>query len=214
MRGILFLLLTVLSLQSLGAESYLMEFSGKWNGTRAILLTGFGPFAGVPNNPSGRIVHTLRSAIQKKCGLGSNFKSLLLPVQPGIISKALKNEDLIISVGVAGLSDSIRVEQYARNIYTDPDTAVSTIINPARPLGEAQQGSLVPTSFESKVGEFQVVLGDETSAGTYVCNDTYYRLIDTGKRAYFIHIPNVEPAQDQALVQTLSELSCAIFELQ
>lgn len=171
-----------------------------------VLLTGFGPFYGVPENTSERILPELTTAIELLCGEGKTFSPKVLKVEPGTLGdSALESKEVILSFGVHPGSE-IRIERAARNIFE------GALIDPKRPLAEVSWGSFVPTSLEGEAHGFQVKLGNETSAGQYVCNDTYYRAIQAGKRAYFIHIPNTSKQFDKSLTAALSEISCTLLE--
>lgn len=174
--------------------------------TLVILLTGFGPFQGVPENTSGRIIHELKRSIEQLCGEDKFTSSMVLRVTPGVLATVpLEDKEVILSFGVHPNTE-IRLERGARNTY------LGTSIDPNRPFGEVTWGSFVPTTLEGTLEGFRVQLGNESSAGDYVCNDTYYRAIQTGKRAYFIHIPTVQPSSDQRLIKALSEISCTLLD--
>lgn len=196
------------------SEAWLIEIQKGWAGSQAILLTGFGPFGGVSDNPSGRIIKTFHSEIDRLCGDSlSDVKSHKLPVNPGVISKFdLSNYHTIVNVGVASGSSEIRLERWARNRYTDPDTGLSTPIDSRKPLDYLVEGALAPTNLLPSYLGFKLSLGNEYSAGTYVCNDTYYRVSSTTRNGYFIHIPNIKKNRDKELSIALAQLSCQIFE--
>jgi pyroglutamyl-peptidase len=77
-----------------------------------ILITGFGPFPGQPDNPTTAMAEALRREgfeahvlpTEYKAGLAM-FRDLLARVRP----------DIVICFGVAGRSDSVRLERIASN---------------------------------------------------------------------------------------------------
>jgi pyroglutamyl-peptidase len=215
-RYSLFILL--FSLQVFAAKPretvYAIYTLNSWGTQHTILLTGFGPFGSIKDNPAGRIVKPLQENLEKSCGESTKLKSLVLPVEPGTIESAgLADYSKVVSIGVDAGSSAIRIERAARNLYEDPYTGESSLIDPNRPKGEVLWGPFIPTSLEGEIEGFDVKLGDEWSAGTYVCNDTYYRLCEHDKKGFFIHIPNISPKQDTRLAKALSTVACSLFDL-
>jgi pyrrolidone-carboxylate peptidase len=190
------------------SEIWKIELNGRWGLTRLILVTGFGPFAGVSDNPSGRIARPLAEEILRRCPPEDvSVSSKVLPVEPGIISKLEPQRyEKVISLGVdPNQSTHIRPEQYARNVY------LGSPIDPYRPLGEVVEGPALP-ELPSELEGFVVAKGTKASAGEYVCNDTFYRLCRTTRHGYFIHVPFVEKQKDQRLGKALAEIACRIFD--
>ncbi len=179
----------------------------------AILLTGFGPFGGISNNPSGRVAKLLPTQIESTCGKPEwKITSKKLPVRPGIISEEnLKAYSTVISIGVDSGSDRIRLERYARNWYYDPDTGVEHKIDPEEDKNHLLSGGEIPSDIPAFLNGFSIELGNETSAGTYVCNDTFYRLCREHKRGYFIHIPYVSEKRDVQLAASLAGIACKLL---
>lgn len=135
-----------------------------------------------------------------------------LPVQPGIISEnKLAQFSVVISMGVDEGTDRIRIERFARNWYFDPFTGEERKIDTEQDKYHLLSGAPIPRSIPSFLEGFSIELGNETSAGTYVCNDTYYRLCRDHKRGYFIHIPGVKEERDELLAKSLSAISCTIL---
>jgi len=190
-----------------------IEVANGWGDNDLILLTGFGPFGEITDNPSGRVAHLVAEKIRARCATqAAHLSSRVLPVRPGIIDEQdLKQYHTLISTGVDDSATAIRVETHARNLYRDPDTGESAPIDPQFPTDHTLSGGPLPPGITHAAGGFAITLGDETSAGSYVCNDTYYRACRAGVAAYFIHVPLIAPDRDEDLSTALAEVSCRIL---
>jgi len=177
-----------------------------------ILLTGFGPFGDIADNPSGRIVEPLARELTRHCGQNVSFEPHQLEVKPGVIdSLFLDRYRKVLSIGVAASSSSIRIETIATNYYYDPETGEGTPIDPNRPTYATVTGGPLPLGIDSPVEGFEVELGGMGTAGNYVCNDTFYRICQKTRAGYFIHIPNTDPKDDSRLTTALGKLACRIL---
>jgi len=217
--GFLFILALFFGSAAFGDETvWKIEWnSNAWRGSRVILLTGFGPFGSVSDNPSGRIVHRLKEDVERRCQPPeATLESKVLKVFPGVIQTILpEKSETIISMGVhAGSASYIRLETAARNHYYDPFTGQDDRIDPSLPKSHVLFGPPFPDSIPAFLEGFDVVRGDEKSAGTYVCNDTFYRLCRSEKAGYFIHVPPVPKSEDGRLTRAMSDIACKIFDFQ
>jgi hypothetical protein len=111
---------------------------------------------------------------------------------------------VVISLGVDTKASSIRVETHAANHFVD-------LQGNARAIDDAQLAPLItgrrPPPLPRRAGDWEVTEGTAGSAGTFVCNQTYYTLCRTaGINGYFIHIPNVEPTSDAAFASALGDI--------
>ena len=170
-----------------------------------LLLTGFGPFGTIADNPSGRILPALQASLEELLGAWMTITARRLGVQFGAIDACDPAAyDMAVSLGVDAKATSIRVETHACNHFIDLEGR-------ARAIDETQLAPLIAGKplppLPSQVGNWEVTEGTASSAGTFVCNQTYYTLCRTqGTHGYFIHIPNVEPDHDGAFVSALTEL--------
>lgn len=171
------------------------------------LLTGFGPFRNVVDNPSARIVeHFARVG-----AAGHELTARVLPVsfeRAAREIRALLRErrfEAAVLLGVAGRADLLRLEQFARRC--DP----SRFAGGGRPLPLDVDGrsapepaagapdlhpstvELAPLLRELTAAGLPVRLSDH--AGAYVCNHTYYAALqaiaaaDLPVRCLFLHVP-------------------------
>lgn len=214
MKLVLFTIVFICGL-ALGSDSVVwsLRLSDGWGSEKLILFTGFGPFGSITDNPSGRIARPLKEEIEKHCPPEEAIlESQVLKVEPGIIEEVEPDRfDTIVSLGVAAGSKSIRIETAARNRYDDPITGLVHPIDPELPLDFLRFGPRIP-QMPSLLDGFRVTKGDNDSAGTYVCNDTFYRLCRDHGRGYFIHIPYVDESQDSRLARALGRITCKLFE--
>jgi pyrrolidone-carboxylate peptidase len=206
-------LLVIFSSSLFAAEPnvWTVEIGGLWSSSKAVHFTGFGPFGWIRNNPSGRVAGKFAAKVQALCPEGlASVKSSVLTVRPGIIETIQPEEySTVISVGVSAGSSAIRIERYAQNWYEGDSSA--GVIDPKFPAREFLEGPRIPPRIPSKLEGFAVEAGEKGSGGTFVCNDTFFRLIRKGEKGYFIHIPNVAPEQDEAMATALAQIACYIF---
>lgn len=165
------------------------------------LLTGFGPFGTVVNNPSARIVeHFAREGAP-----GHALATRVLPVsftraEREIVALLRAGRfDVALLLGVAGGEAHVRLERFGRNQDRarlpdcDGFAPMETVIRlgapslyPAtlepEPLAESLRAAGIPTR-----------LSDD--AGGYVCNHTYFAALhalaeaNLPTRCLFVHVP-------------------------
>lgn len=161
---------------------------------KKILITGFEPFNNNKENPSMQILPLLED---------EEVYTVVLPVSYHKVKDILEAKikeikpDYVISLGLAQMRLKISLELAAINYMyaTIPDN-----------MGVIEDGSLIknkgPKAYFTTlpINTFIKELKDKghnatlsTSAGSYVCNSTYYHLLDMantyGYQALFIHLP-------------------------
>ncbi|MDO5750073.1 MAG: pyroglutamyl-peptidase I [Rothia sp. (in: high G+C Gram-positive bacteria)] len=169
-----------------------------------LLLTCFGPFPGVPVNPTQRIAAALVAVL----GEEANITLRELPVSYAGSSAALESElaaetyDAVLSLGVAVGRSRIGIERVAINLddaRIEDNDGVRLHDAPIAPGGPAAYFSTLPVRalYESaRAAGYPVEISD--TAGTYVCNHVMYTvqhlLAESGAQipAGFIHIPAVD----------------------
>lgn len=161
-----------------------------------LLVTGFGPFPGVPRNPSAELATRLAQSARLRRVLGRAPELLMLAVSYAAIPEQLapalaSGPDAILMVGVARRARTIRVEHRARNrasrLYPDASGRTHTLT--LDPLGPARRQS--PVAPHIAVGLRRAGISAQVSrdAGRYLCNASYYRVLAEGRPALFLHIP-------------------------
>ena len=195
-----------------------------------LLITGFDPFGGATVNPSWEAVSRLPDTVGPY-----RLAKLQIPTVFGLASgtvlaaaEALR-PDVILCVGVAKGRDAVTPERIAVNIR---DARVSAVRDnsghlaqgePCAPGGPAAYFSTVPVEdLAAAIRSAGLRSAVSNSAGTFVCNDTLYRLLHhyagTATRVGFIHVPCLprqaaEGAPAMALEDTVAALTAAIGAL-
>ncbi len=164
-----------------------------------ILITGFEPFGGEKINPSWEAV----SRLPDKIG-GTEIVKRRLPVSYAGSEAALARligeirPDYVIATGQAGGRTGISVECCAlnRDHAERPDNDGDQRLY--APIAEGGPGALFTGAPAARiveaVRESGLPCAPSFSAGTYVCNHVYYRLLSTLGHGLFVHVPFV-PAQ-------------------
>ena len=170
---------------------------------RRVLITGFGPFPGMRNNPSAGFTRAMARAPFGPSSIAVDahvFAVTYAAVDhdlPRLLRKLRPN--LIVMLGVASRAATIRVEARARNRsrLTCPDAerrppraAIST---PQRPSHRTK--SIAPGKLVAHLRHAGCDARVSRDAGAYLCNYLYWRALETdatrsgNMQAIFIHIP-------------------------
>jgi pyroglutamyl-peptidase len=168
-----------------------------------ILVTGFEPFGGIPENPSQAIVEALRQrpAAERRAELVTE----ILPCEfraAGERIVALIREhhpDAVVSIGLAASASAIRLERHALNLNdavrpdNGGDLATGRPIDPAGPIG--YWSTLPVDAMLDALRERDIPSAITNHAGAYVCNHVFYTARHeierqgTGIPSGFIHVP-------------------------
>lgn len=161
---------------------------------RTILLTGFEPFGGDVGNPSGDAVRE----VARRWDGPEELVTAVLPVEFDSAAHTVRTRirevrpDVVIATGLAGGRAVITPERIAINLRDAriPDNGgAQPVDEPSVPGGPAAHFATLP------VKRIAAAVGGSVShtAGTFVCNDTMYALLDetagSATRAGFIHVP-------------------------
>ena len=168
-------------------------------GLPKVLLTGFEPFDGEPVNPSQEVLAELSG----ERIAGHRVEPLLLPVDfeaaPERLLAAIEHHRprLVLCTGEAGGSVGLRLERVALN-FIDARIADGAGRQPreAKVLQDAPDAyfSALPLAqMAAALAEHGVPAQLSLSAGSYVCNAVYFRLLHalagSGVRGGFVHLP-------------------------
>ena len=192
-----------------------------------LLITGFDPFGGGSVNPSWEAVSRLPDEIG-----GWRLTKLRIPTifaaaaETVLDAAAGTSPDVILCVGQAGGRDAVTPERIAINMASakTPDNAGNLPQEaPILPGGPDGIFSTVPVAAMAEAICAAGLPGKvSNTAGTYVCNDTLYRLLShyagTGTRVGFIHVPQLpeqakEGTPSLELTQIVAALTAAIGAL-
>ena len=181
---------------------------------RVLLLTGFGPFPGVADNPTAAMARAL-DGLQLP---GMQLVSAVLPVAHPASGQevarlcALHQPAAVLHLGVAQQADLVRIEQLACNelSFRVPDTAgaqpQAMPIDPSLPL-DAELSVPWPVGglwAALSLAGLPAALSDD--AGRYVCNATFWQSLRAGQRALFVHVPPVGALAPDGTPWTLERL--------
>lgn len=170
--------------------------------SKKILVTGFGPFPGMPDNPSETLARTLA---QPRIARAFNVEARILPTEYAAAGAALAKAldevkpDIVICFGVAARCDQIRIERAAWNV-TDPAKADAAGHKPkgtkVRADGPEGYGTLLPTAdIMAALVRAGIPATGSNDAGEYLCNYIFYQLMhDIASKSEkrmggFVHIP-------------------------
>lgn len=164
-----------------------------------VLLTGFEPFGGDTDNPSGNAVHLVAATWDGP----ESLVTAILPVTfAGAAAEldrlvAEHSPDVIVATGLAGGRAEIAIERVAVNLVDAriPDNSGHRPTD--EPSIEGAQNALFSTLPAKAIARAVSVEGIpctvSLSAGTFVCNHVFFAAAAlaerTGIRAGFIHVP-------------------------
>ncbi len=162
-----------------------------------LLVTGFGPFPTVPDNPSGRLARRLAASPHLRRILGATPDCLVLDTRYGALDSELapalaRRPEAVLMIGVAASRSRVCVETRGVNrvsrLFPDASGAVGRTLA-FDPGGPTQRRS--PAAAQVRVALRRAGLDAAASrdAGRYLCNASYYRVLGQGCPAVFLHIP-------------------------
>ena len=192
-----------------------------------LLITGFDPFGGETVNPSWEAVSRLPDVVGDYRLTKLQIPTIFGAAADTVLAAAAKDvPDVILCVGQAGGRDAVTPERVAINMASAkiPDNAgnipVETPVIPGAPDGIF---STVPVAAMAEAITAAGLPGKiSNTAGTFVCNDTLFRLLHryagTPVRAGFVHVPWLpeqakEGAPSMALEAIIAALTAAIVAL-
>lgn len=168
-----------------------------------ILLTGFGPFPGVTDNPSTRLVEALADA-SSFAPRDRELHAEILPTEWSavgtLVPRLLKSlqPHVTIHFGVSRQARSLRIERSAHNRIVPRVDAAGVL--PARRTihidGPARLDSSVHVPrLAATLRQSGVPANCSAHAGSYLCNFLYYHSLswamsrDEAAHVLFVHIP-------------------------
>ena len=192
-----------------------------------LLITGFDPFGGEAINPSWEAVSRLPDIIGDYRLTKLQIPTVFATAAQTVLAAAeLDEPDVILCVGQAGGRDSVTPERIAINMASakNPDNAgnqpVESHITPDGPDGIfatvpvcAMAQAITAAGLPGKISN---------TAGTFVCNDTLYRLLrhyaGSHVRVGFVHVPWLpqqtrENGPAMSLADMIAALTAAIGAL-
>ncbi|MBE9405124.1 pyroglutamyl-peptidase I [Brachybacterium sp. Marseille-Q2903] len=194
--------------------------------TAAVLLTGFAPFDGADINESWQAVQAAAAQLRAD---GIEVAQLELPVEfdaAGYLLEAAVREHrpgLVVATGLAAGRRAVTPERVAINVRDAriPDNAGDRPVDePVVPGGPVGHFSTLPIKaiVAALAQEPAIPAAVSQTAGTYVCNDVFYRLLHllatdpglAGMRGGFVHLPAAAdlPVEDSARALVRAVRTC------
>lgn len=179
---------------------------------KKVLLSGFGPFLDIQDNPSEQIVQSLTN--QFSC------PHVILPVVFEKSFEVLKekffevNPDVILMFGVAANRSKIGFERIGLNWVESKKPDITLKIPRSGRIDSNQELALMTSvDLEKLFSQFdshdRQALEISYSAGAYVCNDLYFRMLNEKSiraEKLFIHIPPFAAIEKIAQVALMSQV--------
>lgn len=162
-----------------------------------LLITGFGPFPGVPDNPSGRLARRLAAMPHLRRILGQAPDCLVLETRWGALDTHLapalaRKPDAVLMIGVAARRTRVCVEVRAFNrisrLFPDAGGQVGQRLA-FEPGGPAWRRSSAAVGVRIALRRAGLDAAASRDAGRYLCNGSYFRVLAEGCPAVFLHIP-------------------------
>ena len=195
---------------------------------RPILVTGFGPFRGHPVNSSWAAVQDMKDnhTIEHK-GKQIPFVIREMPVVYNIVKTEIPKlweevkPRLCVHVGVAGRTQSIRLEKYARNVGYNSTDIHKKIPDNHICVHEGPDEICTPFNVEQicqraseKLTDIQFITSSD--AGRYLCDFIYYTSLHLNQGpVLFVHVPDLDnPYSKQQLSLALKHiLECLLQDM-
>jgi len=159
-----------------------------------ILVTGFKPFLGEKINPSEKLALELAREF-------NHVGAVILPVEFGKSFEILReqilesNPDFVIMIGQASGRKNICLEKVGLNwVQSENKDEAGVIPKAGKILSEIELALMTEfpvdqTFFQLKKAGLPVEIS--FSAGAYVCNDLYFRVLNEFRslKSIFVHVP-------------------------
>lgn len=180
---------------------------------RRVLLTGFEPFDGAARNPSWDLAEELRRRAERgESAAAQQVQTLLLPVEFDAagallrrrldeLAAADRSPDLVVALGLADGTEAVHLERVGLNLRDAriPDNAGDQPVDV--PVVDDGPGARFSTlrlkAADRRLTAAGLPAALSLSAGTFVCNDVLYSLLDhldstsAEIRGGFVHIPDL-----------------------
>jgi len=169
-----------------------------------VLITGFGPFPGVPFNPSARLAAALtgrhRPAFASIERTTHVFATTYAGVDRDLPPLVAQKPDIVLMFGLAGRARELRIETRARNaaslLFPDAIGRRPRQRTIARDKPAALRGGAPFTRVLGAARDGRVPVRLSRDAGTYLCNYAYWRALERAGGdvlVQFVHIPPLRP---------------------
>jgi pyroglutamyl-peptidase len=165
-----------------------------------LILTGFGPFLTVSENPSERLAKQSGEPFEILDVSYKAAKQFVESIDPSTF-------DILVLLGVHIFARRQRVEFFARNAIGDEtDSTGGAPIGPIYPDGPAVLRSTLWPSLDLTNCQSESFPTISINAGDYLCNYIYYEALRKypTKKVGFLHIPPFEVLDEDTQHQRLA----------
>lgn len=194
---------------------------------RHLLITGFDPFGGETINPAWEAVKGLPDTVGPYRLTKMEIPTVFAKAAEAVLAAVERDApDVILCIGQAGGRAAVTPEKIALNLANagiDDNAGNRPRQEPVIPGGPDGIFSTVPVfAMADAIRERGLPGAVSLSAGSFVCNDTLYRLLHhflgTETRVGFLHVPYLpqqagEGVPSMPLNQIISALEGAILAL-
>lgn len=144
------------------------------------LVTGFGPFGAIAENPSSHLASASQRSFQV-------LEVAYAAVDQFVQELSPDSFDVLVMIGVARLASRMRLETTARN-QVGSDADVRGIVLGPGPIDPAGPALIIASMMISPQNDYWE---PSDNAGEYLCNYVFYRAIKKfpDKRVCFVHVP-------------------------
>ena len=174
-----------------------------------IVVTGFGPFPGVPENLSERLVREIEKrtpAVHEAI-----VDCIILPTEWAVTGEQIRTivaarPAALVHFGVARHERGLRLEQYAYNECSDRADARGDRHSEATVIDGAPNCLETPVAVDRLHGDLQMhglPALISSDPGRYICNQTYFQSLHAAGESkphipvLFVHIPRAVDGPDQ-----------------
>lgn len=170
-----------------------------------LLVTGFGPFPGMPRNPSETLARQV-GRLGRNGITGFPVRTLILRTSYAALSESLKpalaeKPAAVLMIGVAGRATRVRVEARALNrasrLFPDASGRMPKTLRLDRE-GPAQRAAPIAARALVRLKRQGVAAIPSRDAGRYLCNASYFQALAEPCPVLFLHIPPVRAAWRRA----------------
>jgi len=166
------------------------------------ILTGFGPFQDIQENPSGLVAQ----AVGEDPPPGLEVKASVLPVSyqgvmprlRGLIESDERTPVLILGMGVHQ-GPTFRLESMARAVLSSPKADNDGVLGrEVSPLSAGERATRVDMELAAELlgGVARTTVEISHDAGGYVCERTYHAILSEAlridSRGLFLHVPPLD----------------------
>lgn len=173
-----------------------------------ILLTGFGSFTGIKQNPSQLIVEYFSA--NPMCGSDLIIKTAILPVEYEKTTRVMlsllekHSPDICLMIGVGG--SKLELERVALNIDDSPkEDNAGLVIRGERIISDGPEAYFTDiklVNLQKRLVSKGVKIEVSNYAGAYLCNHVYYitthysRTNELNFPTLFVHVPPLTPKEN------------------